>query len=209
MPDSVIAAPPEIKPLDHIKLVVSIANRYRGRGLDLEDLVQEGFVGLLNACRTFRPGDGNAFSTLATVAIRREIWTALSRIPRPVRIPEKVYLTVVQLRTGRVRRDELTAATRAKIADAEWILTREVHNAAGFAGRRDEERRHRPAAEARDRARACLEALGPRDRTFAEIGAALGTSRQNARGYYCRALHVMRRHIEDTETTGDRRRRRA
>jgi RNA polymerase primary sigma factor len=203
---------PAIDPLDHQALVVSIAGRYRGRGLDFEDLVQEGNLGLIRACRAFRPGDGLRFSTLATKAIRRAIWRALMGVARPIRLPEDVSIMAMRVRSGQVRRDRLAAGPRAELEAAERVLAMGVRGVDAVPDRGDERRHVEATAEIRDRARACLDVLGPRDReivaavhgigterrTFAEIGAGLGTSRQNVRGYYRRALHIVRRHFAGT-----------
>jgi RNA polymerase primary sigma factor len=201
-----------IDPLDHQGLVVSIADRYRGRGLDFEDLVQEGNLGLIRACRIFQPGRGLAFSTLATKAIRRAIWRALMGVVRPIRLPEEVYIMAMRVRLGQVRRDRLASGLRAELEAAERVLAGRVQGIYDAPDRGDEHPHVEATAEIRDRARACLDVLGPRDReivaavhgigtarrTFAEIGAALGMSRQNVRGHYRRALHVVRRHFAGT-----------
>jgi RNA polymerase primary sigma factor len=204
--------PAAIDPLDHQGLVVSIADRYRGRGLDFEDLVQEGNLGLIHACRAFRPGDGLRFSTLATKAIRRAIWRALMGVTWPIRLPEEVYIMAMRVRSGQVCRDRLASGPRAELEAAERVLAMGIRGVDAVPGRGDGRRHVEADAETRARAKACLDVLGPRDReivaavhgigtarrTFAEIGAALGMSRQNVRGHYRRALHVVRRHFAGT-----------
>ena len=64
---------------EHTGLVVRVAQRYQGQGLDLEDLRQEGYIGLLDAIRGFRPAMGYAFSSYATPAIERQIQHALRK----------------------------------------------------------------------------------------------------------------------------------
>lgn len=73
--------------VDNLRLVAFIARRYRNMGLDLEDLVQEGSIGLMEAAERFDPEYGVRFSTYAGWWIRQAITRALSRHSRVVRIP--------------------------------------------------------------------------------------------------------------------------
>jgi len=63
--------------LANLRLVVGIARRYSGRGLSLEELIQEGNVGLLKAVDRFEPDRGNRFSTYAVWWIRQQMVSAL------------------------------------------------------------------------------------------------------------------------------------
>ncbi len=71
----------------HRRLVLSIARRYIGFGMEFEDLTQEGMTGLLKAIDRFDPARNVAFSTYATFWIRQAIHTALARTARPIRLP--------------------------------------------------------------------------------------------------------------------------
>jgi len=71
----------------HRRLVLSIARRYIGLGMEFEDLTQEGMAGLLKAIDRFDPARNVAFSTYATFWIRQAIHTALARTSRPIRLP--------------------------------------------------------------------------------------------------------------------------
>jgi len=74
----------------NFRLVVSIARRYRCRGLAFEDLIQEGLVGLMAAVSRYDPERGFRFSTYATHWIRQAIGRAIDNHGRLIRLPSHV-----------------------------------------------------------------------------------------------------------------------
>ncbi len=104
----------------NLRLVTSIAQRYQGRGLPMEDLIQEGIIGLIHAADKFNWRKGFRFSTYATHWIRQTITRAIANSGRSIRLPAYIVDTIGRLTRirGELENDLGRTPTRAELAKA-------------------------------------------------------------------------------------------
>jgi RNA polymerase primary sigma factor len=100
----------------NLRLVVSVAKKYRGMGLPFEDLIQEGNIGLMKAAERFDSELGNRFSTYAIRWIRQAIVRAIEDKGRAIRLP--AHAQEKARKAGRVR-NEFSAALGREPTDEE------------------------------------------------------------------------------------------
>jgi len=112
----------------NLRLVVNIAKRYVNRGLPIQDLIEEGNIGLIKAVERFKASKGCKFSTYATYWIRQSIERGIANQANTVRLP--IHVTTDLAKLSRAKRELLSALGRepntAELAEKSGLSGRYV-----------------------------------------------------------------------------------
>ncbi|HSI72724.1 MAG TPA: RNA polymerase sigma factor RpoD/SigA [Fimbriimonas sp.] len=112
----------------NMRLVINIAKTYRNRAIPLEDLIQEGAIGLMQAAERFDPDKGFRFSTYATHWIRQAIGRAIDNKSKAIRLPAHVSqsLRKIEKERGRLVRENGCEPSTEQLATAIGISPKKL-----------------------------------------------------------------------------------
>lgn len=114
----------------NMRLVINIAKSYRSRAIPLEDLIQEGAIGLMQAAERFDPSKGFRFSTYATHWIRQAIGRAIDNKSKAIRLPAHISQALRKIERERLRlvREMGSDPSQDQLAAALGISLRRLQN---------------------------------------------------------------------------------
>ncbi len=113
----------------NMRLVINIAKTYRNKSLPLEDLIQDGAIGLMQAAERFDPDKGFRFSTYATHWVRQAIGRAIDNKSKAIRLPAHISqsLRKAQKERDRLVRETGIEPTHEQLAAALEITPKKLH----------------------------------------------------------------------------------